>query len=996
MNRRRGPLLLATAALAVVVFVPTGGAHAQAATNGRIAFQSARATSVQDIYTIDPDGSNTAGPLTAVQFSDSQPAFSPDGTKIAWSTFEFSGSPCCQSIAVMNADGSGRTKVINGDDTGSGINNSPTWSPDGQKLAFVSQFNGTSPEIGTVGADGTGLIQIGPTNSFNPAWSPDGTKIAFDTGHPGDIYTMSTDGTNVQQLTTASGDQIQPAWSPDGTKIAYVSTTGNGYEIFVMDANGSNPVQLTNNGDDDEQPAWSPDGTKIAFWSDRYVADFAQHDREIYTMDASDGSNQTRVTDSAQDDTHPSWQSLAAVDVVVTDCNDPALAQLTTIAGNLIVDNVAGCTALSLPNLTYVGGNVSITGDGALTNIGLGSVTSVGGNIDISDDLGATVINLGSLGSAGNVDITDDLAATVISLGSLVTSNGNVDISDDDAATVINLGSLVTSSGSVNISDDLAATVISLGSLVTSSGSVDISDDLAATVISLGSLVTSNGNVDISDNSGSAVVDAGALAQVDGDLTLESAGPTLDVSGASVSGDVTLTANGADSVSAQTGGGVTDVKVLGGTASMHVVLPAGSFDQPVQFTIDRQGNGAPETGTTAGGAPATIDPVAGYQFSFAVPTLNQQAQLGFTIDLAQLDAATRAALLAGVQDGSATIVVKGDAPGAGYQAIARCSPGQTPAFNGCVDVFLLDPDGHPAPTGTVPAFVRFDGVAGHFSSYAVALVTPATRDTTPPGVTITLSSPHAGTPDGHNGWFVSGPVTGSVSADDTSTGASNISSLACGSLTLTTSGLGTPSASGTFSIAADGITHISCTATDSSGNTSTPVTRDVKLDRGLPTVTYAGNTHSYGALDTVAITCTPADTVSGLASSTCFNLNAPGWTFGAGAHTIHATATDQAGNTGSGSTTFTINVTIGGLCQLTTKFEQSSAKYQGLSPGQKKVVDALAKALCNGLDQIAPKLSPAQKQVLIRAYKAGVQALVPPGWLTQTQATILGNLADAL
>jgi hypothetical protein len=593
------------------------------------------------------------------------------------------------------------------------------------------------------------------------------------------------------------------------------------------------------------------------------------------------------------------------------------------------------------------------------------------------------------------VSITGDSALTAIEFGSLVTVNGNLVISNNLAVGNLDLGSL-GSAGGISIVGNLDLAAIDIGSLG-SAGGISIVGNLDLAALDIQSLVTVSGGIDIGGNNGSTVVNAGALAQVDGDLTLESAGPTLDVSGASVSGDVTLTANGADSVSAQTGGGVTDVKVLGGTAAMHVVLPSGSFDQPVQFTIDRQGNGAAEAGTTAGGAPATIDPVAGYQFSFAVPTLNQQAQLAFTVDLAQLDAATRAALLGGPQDGSATIVVKGDAPGAGYQAFARCSPGQTPAFNGCVDVFLLGPDGQPAPTGTVPAFVRFDGVAGHFSSYAVALVTPITSaDTTPPGVTITLASPNGGTPDGHNGWFVSGPVTGSVAADDTSTGASNISSLACGSLTLTTSGLRTPSASGTFSIAADGITHISCTATDSAGNTSTAVTKDVKLDRGLPTVTFAGNTGSYGVLDTVAITCTPADTVSGLASSTCSNLNAPGWTFGAGAHPIQATATDRAGNIGSGSTNFKINVTIGGLCQLTTQFAQSSAKYQGLSPAQKKAVDALAKALCNIVDQIVPKLSPAQKQVLIRAYKAGVQALVPPGWLTQTQATSLGNLADAL
>jgi Tol biopolymer transport system component len=266
----------------------------------------------------------------------------------------------------------------------------------------------------------------------------------------------------------------------------------------------------------------------------------------------------------------------------------------------------------------------------------------------------------------------------------------------------------------------------------------------------------------------------------------------------------------------------------------------------------------------------------------------------------------------------------------------------------------------------------------------------------PPTVTITLATPNGGNPNGQNAWFVTAPVTGTVTADARNTGGGNISTIDCGSLALTTSGLGTPTASGTFSIATDGITHISCTATDSAGNTSTAVTKDVKLDRGLPTVTYAGNTGSYGVLDTVAITCTPSDTVSGIGSSTCSNLNAPGWTFGAGAHTLQATATDRAGNTGSGSTSFTVNVAIGGLCQLTTQFVQSSAKYQGLSPAQKKVVDALAKALCNILDQIVPKLSPAQKQKLIQLYKAGVQALVPPGWLTQTQATTLGKLADAL
>ena len=127
-----------------------------------------------------------------------------------------------------------------------------------------------------------------------------------------------------------------------------------------------------------------------------------------------------------------------------------------------------------------------------------------------------------------------------------------------------------------------------------------------------------------------------------------------------------------------------------------------------------------------------MDPLAGYTFAFAVPILNADARLAFTIDLAALDAGTRAALLAGIAD--ATIVTKADAPGSTYGAFARCTAAQTPAANGCVAVTLLAADGSVAPAGTEPALARFDGIAGHFSTYAVALVrTPACADGPPSG-----------------------------------------------------------------------------------------------------------------------------------------------------------------------------------------------------------------------------------------------------------------------
>jgi hypothetical protein len=106
----------------------------------------------------------------------------------------------------------------------------------------------------------------------------------------------------------------------------------------------------------------------------------------------------------------------------------------------------------------------------------------------------------------------------------------------------------------------------------------------------------------------------------------------------------------------------------------------------------------------------------------------------------------------------------------------------------------------------------------------------------PPLVSIMLTGPNGGLPGGKKGWFVSGPVTGTVSADDETTGGSTISTIDCGPLSLQTSGLGTPTASATFSIGVDGIADISCTGTDSAGNTSAPVSLEVKLDTHAPVV----------------------------------------------------------------------------------------------------------------------------------------------------------------
>jgi len=107
----------------------------------------------------------------------------------------------------------------------------------------------------------------------NPSWSPDGTKIAFDSNRFDDrfdetdygadnrdyeIYVVNTDGSDVTRLTNNAGiHDLMPAWSPDGSKIAFVSLRDGINEIYIMDSDGSNQTRITKNNYDDFDPAWS-------------------------------------------------------------------------------------------------------------------------------------------------------------------------------------------------------------------------------------------------------------------------------------------------------------------------------------------------------------------------------------------------------------------------------------------------------------------------------------------------------------------------------------------------------------------------------------------------------------------------------------------------------------------------------------------------------------------------------------------------------------------
>ena len=195
-------------------------------------------------------------------------------------------------IYVMDADGGNRVNLSNHP-----LHDmEPDWSPDGTKIAFISERNEGVYQIYVMDADGTNQIRLtdGPREKREPDWSPDGGKIAFTVYEAlAHIDVMDADGANRRRFEDEASD---PSWSPDGQQMAFVSWREDNSGIYVIGADGQGLERVAHG--DGHSPSFSPDGRRIAF----YESDIGI--RHIYVMDT-DGNNRTRLTRNQRHHSHP-------------------------------------------------------------------------------------------------------------------------------------------------------------------------------------------------------------------------------------------------------------------------------------------------------------------------------------------------------------------------------------------------------------------------------------------------------------------------------------------------------------------------------------------------------------------------------------------------------------------------------------------------------------------------------------------------------------------
>lgn len=223
-------------------------------TYGHIIFISDR-DGDDSLYIASPDGSEQT---RLTEFAAEDPSISPDGTRVAF----VSNTNGNMDIYVLDIVTHNVTRVTDAPEKDA----APSWSPDGTRLVFES-FRDGNFEIYMVNADGSNPIRLtnDPAGDSSPVWSPVANEIAFVSNRFGnsDILLLTPNG-GLSTLTTNSAPDSAPSWSPDGSQIAFQTFSGELSNICLIGHDGLNQRCVTAFASDYGSPVWSPDGNFLA------------------------------------------------------------------------------------------------------------------------------------------------------------------------------------------------------------------------------------------------------------------------------------------------------------------------------------------------------------------------------------------------------------------------------------------------------------------------------------------------------------------------------------------------------------------------------------------------------------------------------------------------------------------------------------------------------------------------------------------------------------
>ncbi|MES2321484.1 MAG: Tol-Pal system beta propeller repeat protein TolB [Pseudomonadota bacterium] len=220
------------------------------------------------------------------------PSWSPDGGKVAYVSFE-QRKPV---IYVQDLVTGGRKIIVNE----KGSNSAPSWAPDGSKLTVALSKDGNTQVYG-VNADGSGLRRLSNSSGIDtePQYSADGETIYFTSDRSGgpQIYKMSASGGNATRVTFNGSYNISPRVSSDGKTLAWISQRDGGYSLYAMDLASGQELRLAEQA---TEPSFSPNGKYIMYAT-------KTGGRTSLAVVSVDGRVKQRLTTKAGNIREPNW-----------------------------------------------------------------------------------------------------------------------------------------------------------------------------------------------------------------------------------------------------------------------------------------------------------------------------------------------------------------------------------------------------------------------------------------------------------------------------------------------------------------------------------------------------------------------------------------------------------------------------------------------------------------------------------------------------------------